>query len=196
MDEQQQPDVEIDDDDTVLMEGGPLDATARTMTLSGDSVSALVTQAEAPVVTSEQDLDALFGEDEDEEDLADDDLAVDDDHDHIVDPGVVLDHSFELPEGDQRVVMLQDAVKQLAGAEVKREQKRVRRKVTAATGGAGAIGFIPILLQLAGALNLSPEVASTAAAAAAALGALVAGWATPEREAPLAPEIAAQILAD
>jgi hypothetical protein len=61
----------------------------------------------------------------------------------------------------------------------------VRRKVTAATGGAGIVGLVPIVLQLAGALDVSPEVASTVAAVAAALGALAAGWATPERAAPL-----------
>ncbi len=70
----------------------------------------------------------------------------------------------------------------------------VRRKVTAATGGAGAIGFVPILLQLAGALDVSPEVASTLAAVAAALGALVAGWATPERQAALPPRPPSEIL--
>ena len=113
----------------------------------------------------------------------------------------MLDHGFEAAgtpvldaAADERVAKLQAAVKHLAGAEVNREQKRVRRKVTAATGGAGVIGFISILLQLVGALDLSPEVASTAAAAAAALGALGAGWATHERESPLHPELAAQIL--
>ena len=37
----------------------------------------------------------------------------------------------------------------------------MRRKVTAATGGAGLAAFIPIGLQLAGALNVTAEVAST-----------------------------------
>ena len=107
----------------------------------------------------------------------------------MVDPGVVLDHAFELPEaGDDRVTKLEGAVKDLAGDAVTREQKRVRRKVTAATGGAGAIGCLPILLQLSGALDMDPEVASTVAAAAAALGALVVGYLTPERATPITPE--------
>jgi hypothetical protein len=202
MSDEQQPGIEIDDDDdTVLVEGGPLDEAAQAVMVNGDVFDAVVTLVEAPVLESEHDLDALFGEDEDEEDLADDDLDLDDHEEAVVDAGAVLDHALETGEKPapsaaeaERVVRLEAAVKELAGAEVRREQKRVRRKVTAATGGAGAIGFVPILLQLVGALELSPEVASTAAAVAAALGALVAGWATPEREAPLPPQVAAEIL--
>ena len=173
--------IDIDDDDVVLAEGGPLDEAL----VVGDAV---VTQADPAALVSEQDLDALFGEDEDEEDLGDD-LDLDDDEDVVVDSGVVLDHAFELPEADDdRVTKLEGAVKDLAGDAVAREQKRVRRKVTAATGGAGAIGCLPILLQLSGALDMDPEVASTVAAAAAALGALVVGYLTPERATPITPE--------
>jgi hypothetical protein len=171
--------IEIDDDDVVLADGGPLDEAL----VIGDAV---VTQADPAALVSEQDLDALFGEDEDDEDLADD-LDLDDDEEVAIEPGVVLDHAFELPE-DDRVTKLEGAVKDLAGDAVKREQRRVRRKVTAATGGAGAIGCLPIILQLAGALDMDPEVASTVAAAAAALGALVVGYLTPERATPITPE--------
>ncbi|HET6548752.1 MAG TPA: hypothetical protein VFG79_09865 [Solirubrobacter sp.] len=150
---------EIDDDDAVLDEGGPLDAL-----MVGDAV---VTQAEVPVLGDEHDLDALFGEDEDEEDLGEDDLALDD-----------------LPAPDPRMATLESTVRQLAGAQAQREQRRVRRKVTAATGGAGVVGFIPILLQLVGGLDLDPELASAVVAGAAALGALVAGYMTPERVPP------------
>jgi hypothetical protein len=174
----------IDDDDAVLAEGGPLDDTSEPLLIGG----AVVTQVEPPVLDSEQDLDALFGEDEDEEDLGDDDLDLADEFDAAP---VVLDHAFELPEPPQqapeRVAQLETAVKTLAEQQAKQQNKRVRRKVTAATGGAGALGFIPILLQLAGAIDVSPEVASTVAAVAAALGALAAGWATPERAAPVSP---------
>ena len=90
------------------------------------------------------------------------------------------------------MAQLETAVKALAGQSADRESRRVRRKVTAATGGAGIVGLIPIVLQLAGALEVSPEVASTVAAVAAALGALAAGWATPERPKPISP---AEILA-
>jgi hypothetical protein len=172
---------QIDDDDAVLAEGGPLDDASEPLVIGG----AVVTQAVAPVLDAEQDLDALFGEDEDEEDLGEDDLDLGDEFEV---PPVALDHAFELEEQrPDRVAQLETAVKVLAGEHAKREQKRVRRKVTAATGGAGMVGFIPILLQLIGALDVSPEVASTVAAVAAALGALAAGWATPEREAPLSP---------
>ena len=169
------------DDDEVLAEGGPLDDTGQ---LIGGAV---VTQLEAPIVATEADLDALFGEDEDEEDLGDDDLDLEDE---FVAPPAALDHAFEVPaavQGTERVAQLETAVKALAGQSADRESRRVRRKVTAATGGAGLVGLIPIVLQLAGALEVSPEVASTVAAVAAALGALAAGWATPERPKPISP---------
>ncbi len=178
-------DTQIDDDE-VLAEGGPLDDTSQ---LIGGTV---VTQLEAPIVASEADLDALFGEDEDEEDLGDDDLDLGDEFEA---PPVALDHAFEVPAAVQepeRVAQLETAVKALAGQQADRESGRVRRKVTAATGGAGIVGLIPIVLQLAGALDVSPEVASTVAAVAAALGALAAGWATPERPTPIS---AGEILA-
>jgi hypothetical protein len=171
---------QIDEDDAVLAEGGPLDDTSEPLLIGG----AVVTQAEAPVLDSEQDLDALFGEDEDEEDLGEDDLDLD-----LEDAApAALDHAFEVPEPQpERVAQLETAVKTLAEQQAKHENKRVRRKVTAATGGAGVVGFLPIVLQLAGAIDVSPEVASTVAAVAAALGALAAGWATPERAAPVSP---------
>jgi hypothetical protein len=170
-------DFQIDDDDAVLAEGGPLDDTSEPLLIGG----AVVTQVEAPVLDSEQDLDAFFGEDEDEEDLGDDDLDLE-----FEAAPIALDHAFEVQE-PERVAQLETAVKTLAAQQAKHESKRVRRKVTAATGGAGAVGFLPILLQLAGAIDVSPEVASTVAAVAAALGALAAGWATPERAAPASP---------
>ena len=64
----------------------------------------------------------------------------------------------------------------LAAQQAANEQQRVRRKVTAATGGAGLASLIPIALQLTGALNVTAEVASTVAAVAAAVGALLAGY--------------------
>jgi hypothetical protein len=167
---------QIDDDDAVLAEGGPLDDTTAPLLIG----AALVTQVEAPVLASEEDLDALFGEDEAEEDLGEDDLDLELDA-----PPVALDH---LPEPQpERVAQLETAVKTLAEQQAKHEGKRVRRKVTAATGGAGIVGLIPIVLQLAGAFDVSPEVASTVATVAAALGALAAGWATPERAASVSP---------
>ena len=56
-----------------------------------------------------------------------------------------------------------------------------KRKVVASTTGAGAAGFIPLLLQLVDALKLSPQVAATVTTVVAALGALVAGYLTPDR---------------
>jgi len=65
--------------------------------------------------------------------------------------------------------------------------------VVAGTTGAGAVGFIPILLELVGAISLDPEIAATVATLAAALGSLVAGYLTPERTPPL-PDAEAQSL--
>jgi len=128
---------------------------------------ALVTQIEPPVLIA--GLDASYGEDEDVEDLHDDDLDLD--------AGVA----------DARVTQLETAVTRLAAQQTAREQKRVRRKVTAATGGAGLASLTPVALQLMGALNVTAEVASTVAAVAAAVGALLAGYLTPERQAPASP---------
>jgi hypothetical protein len=180
--------LEIDDDDDVLLEGGPLDEGAEAIVVA----DALVTQIEAPALVTEQELVMFFGEDEVAEDLDEDDLELED-YDLV--EHVPLDHAFEVEGADDpRMAKLETAVQELAGAEVKRERQRVRRKVTAATGGAGVIGIVPVILQFAGAFELSAEAASAIAAAAAALGALVAGYMTPEREAPLPANVAAEIL--
>jgi hypothetical protein len=86
------------------------------------------------------------------------------------------------PEFEARLAKLEAAARALAAAELTRDQKKVRRKVSAATTGAGAIGAVPILLQLAGAFDLDPEIVATISTAAAAIGAFVAGWITPERK--------------
>jgi hypothetical protein len=127
---------------------------------------AVVTQAEPLAFVA--DLDAAYGEDEEIEPLDDLDLESE-------------------PAGDARTEQLEAAVAKLAAQQVAHEQRRVRRKVTAATGGAALTSFIPIALQLMGALNVTAEVASTVAAAAGALGALLAGYLTPERQAPATP---------
>jgi len=123
------------------------------------------------VATQEPAFVADLGYDEDE---AIDDLQLDD-----------LDLEDHRP--DPRVGQLEAAVQKLAAQQVEQERKRVRRKVKAATGGASLAGFIPIGLQLMDALNVTAEVASTIAAAAGALGALLAGYLTPERETPVSP---------
>jgi hypothetical protein len=123
------------------------------------------------VATQEPAFVADLGYDEDE---AIDDLQLDD-----------LD--LEDHRADPRVGQLEAAVQRLAAQQVASEQQRVRRKVKASTAGASLAGFIPIGLQLLDALNMTAEVASTVAAAAGALGALLAGYLTPERQAPASP---------
>jgi len=132
---------------------------------------AVVTQAAPDAFVA--DLDTAHGEDEEIEPL--DDLDLD------------SEPAPAAPADDARVAQLEAAVSKLAAQQVATEQQRVRRKVTAATGGAALTSFIPIALQLMGALNVTAEVASTVAAAAGALGALLAGYLTPERQAPATP---------
>jgi hypothetical protein len=137
---------------------------------------AIITQAqpeEVPTTLPESELDALFGEDEDTEALGDDDLD--------------LGGEQDVQAAPARVDQLEAAVHRLAAQQVAHEQQRLRRKVTAATAGAGLTSFIPIGLQLMGALNVTAEVASAVAAAAGTLGALLAGYLTPERQAPASP---------
>jgi hypothetical protein len=82
---------------------------------------------------------------------------------------------------DERIKRLEEAAQALADAELKRDGRRVRRKVSAASLGALVAAAIPVVLQLVGALNLSPELTSTISAGAALVGAFAAGWTTPER---------------
>jgi hypothetical protein len=98
------------------------------------------------------------------------------------------------PDVEARLARLEAAARALAAAEVKRDSKRVRRKVSAATTGAGAIGAVPLLLQLAGAFDLDPVIVATASTVAAAIGAFVAGWITPERKPALPPSVAHETL--
>ena len=92
----------------------------------------------------------------------------------------------ELQQLEARLEHLERVQREVVRTAREREAARVRRKVVASTTGAGAAGFIPILLQLVDALHLSPELAATVSAAVAAIGALVAGYLTPER-APVLP---------
>ena len=87
----------------------------------------------------------------------------------------------EYEEFEARLERLEAIQHQVVLAARAHEAARVKRKVVASTTGAGAAGFIPLLLQLVDALKLSPQVAATVTTAVAALGALVAGYLTPDR---------------
>jgi hypothetical protein len=87
----------------------------------------------------------------------------------------------EWEDVEARLARLEAIQHQVVTAAREHDAARLRRKVAASTTGAGAAGFIPLLLQLVNALSLSPEVAATVTSAAAALGALVAGYLTPDR---------------
>jgi hypothetical protein len=95
---------------------------------------------------------------------------------------------------EERLARLEQTARVLAEQEEAREQKRVHRKVKASTTGAAGAAFVPILLQLVGALDLPPNLAATVTAGASALGALLAGYLTPEREQPVTATPAAQDL--
>ncbi len=143
-------------------------------------------------------------DEEDDADDDDDDEAAFDDIDGLGDPafdaligiagqaGALM--SAPSSETDERLRRLEAAARELAAAEVTRESRKVRRKVTASTTGAGAAGFIPILLQMTDVYSLKPEVAMAVAAGASLLGAFAAGWLTPERQPPLPNSIAQQLL--
>jgi hypothetical protein len=94
-----------------------------------------------------------------------------------------------------RIQRLEEAAQALADAELTRDGRRVKRKVKAATGGAGIAALIPFVLQIAGAYNLSPELVSGITAAVALVGAFAAGWTTPERK-PSLPSSTVQSLLD
>jgi hypothetical protein len=98
-----------------------------------------------------------------------------------VDGGAPAPAPAPAPASDDRIARLEEAAKALAEAALKRDRGRVRRKVSAASIGAFVAAAIPVVLQLAGALDLSPELTSTISAAAALIGAFAAGWTTPER---------------
>jgi hypothetical protein len=95
----------------------------------------------------------------------------------------------EWEDVEARLARLEAVQHQVVTAAREHEAARVRRKVIASTTGAGAAGFIPLLLQLVNALSLSPEVAATVTSGVAALGALVAGYLTPDRAPVLPPEV-------
>jgi uncharacterized membrane protein len=116
--------------------------------------------------------------------VADLDQPEDDEIEDLIIPDLDLPEPAAQPA---RLEQLEAAVAKLAAQQVAHEQSRVRRKVTAATGGASLAAFIPIGLQLLDALNMTAEIASTVAAAAGALGAFLAGYVTPEREQPASP---------
>jgi hypothetical protein len=122
----------------------------------------------------------------------DDDLALDGNitPDIAAPPGPVSDAELVA-----RVQRLEEAAQALADAELTRDGRRVKRKVKAATGGAGIAALIPFVLQIAGAYNLSPELVSGITAAVALVGAFAAGWTTPERK-PSLPSSAVQSLLD
>jgi hypothetical protein len=140
--------------------------------------------------TSEWTATALDGYEDDEADEDDEDRF-----ENLIElagqAGAVL--SAPPSETDERLRRLEAAAAELAAAEVNREGRRVRRKVTAAPTGAGAAGFIPILLQLVDAYSLDPTIGMAVAAIASLAGAFAGGWLTPERTPPL-PQAAAHDL--
>jgi hypothetical protein len=119
------------------------------------------------------------------EDVDDDDLFDDDDDTAIIMGGIATVGAETASPLETRVAELEAAARTLAKAEVVRENRKVKRKVSAATTGAGAVGLMPVLLQLVGAIDLNPELAATASAVASLVGAFAAGWLTPERTPPL-----------
>jgi hypothetical protein len=111
--------------------------------------------------------------------------------------GQTLDFVDDEPVDDgtaARLTKLEAAARELAAAEMTREARKLRRKVAAATTGAGASGFIPLALQLLGVYDLDPAIAASLSTVASLIGAFAAGWATPERTPPLPADSAHSLL--
>jgi len=101
---------------------------------------------------------------------------------------------IEFPDDQgRRIARLEQFAIALVDAEATREDGRVKRKVKASATGAATVGAIPVLLQLVGALDLSPELAATATAAAATIASFLTGYATPEREPVLDPVVVHEV---
>ena len=127
-----------------------------------------------------------------DDDFIDDDDEDEDDFAFEPGPGVEIAATAD-PEAAARLDRLEAAARELAAAEVTREGRKVKRKVTAATTGAGVAGFIPILLEMTDAYSLDPTVGMAVAAIASLIGAFAGGWFTPERT-PALPNATAQDL--
>jgi hypothetical protein len=99
------------------------------------------------------------------------------------------------PADDQerRLARLEDLASALISAENTRESGKVKRKVSAGATGAAAAGVIPVILQLAGVIDLDPELAATLTAGVAALASFVSGYLTPERQPALDPVVAHKV---
>ena len=145
---------------------------------------------------------------EDDDDLSEDllDPIEDDDADPFVPDMSVPEEEFdfddfddddELPAvapDDDRIAKLEAATHDLAAADVDRHERRVRRKVSAATTGAGASGLIPVLLSLLGVYDLDPALTAALSSGASLIGAFAVGYLTPERRPSLDPAAAQRIL--
>lgn len=140
----------------------------------GDPVAAIVPDGFAP---AGYDLDEDDDEDDEGDEIGDGWAAA----------GVPVAVSGAV---EQRQEDVDRAIAALAATHVKQERSRVRRKVQAATASAGAGGAIPLVLQLAGALNVSPEIAATLSTVVGLLAALIGGYFTPERQPALPDDVA------
>ncbi|MEA2279721.1 MAG: hypothetical protein QOK21_328 [Solirubrobacteraceae bacterium] len=193
-------DEETADDDLDVVAGEDEDLDDESFDLDDGAVAlddhVVVQQLEPPpVAADEDDLDA--DRDFDAPDADAGTVTADDGAQLLEELGAMSSAALAPVAGsepDARLARVEAAARALAQAERERDSKKVRRKVKASTTGAGAIGAIPILLQLTGALHLRPELAAAVSTAAAILGSLAAGWATPERRPPAAVETAEALL--
>jgi hypothetical protein len=154
-----------------------------------------IANGEAPLEEEDDELLEAGEPDLDEPEPPPDDAAIDELFDDIGADDVGEQPrlaAFEPPPDDalaDRLARLEQATQALVTAQADRDGRRVHRKVSAASIGAFVAAAIPVLLDLVGALNLSPEMTSTISAGAALVGAFAAGWATPERRPTLPPEV-------
>jgi hypothetical protein len=187
-----------DEDEAAIDEA--LDALTATATVEDEADDDVIVDDEVG-----QDDDDEFDEDDEPEleeegeapELAPHEVTVHlsepDDFDDTLEPEIPV-AAVPVTVNEQRLEQLEQVAQALTAAAVKKDEGRVRRKVSASATGAALVGAIPVILQLVGALNLSPELAATVSAAAATIAAFLTGYVTPERAPAVQPELASQVL--
>jgi hypothetical protein len=185
-----------DEDEAAIDEA--LDALTATATVQDEADDDVIVDDEVG-----QDDDDEFDEDDEPEleeeapELAPHEVTVHvsepDDFDDTLEPEIPV-AAVPATVDEQRLEQLEHVAQVLTAAAVKKDEGRVRRKVSASATGAALVGAIPVILQLVGALNLSPELAATVSAAAATIASFLSGYVTPERAPTVQPELASQVL--
>ena len=189
MPEDQQPQPENPVENATITQAGAFDSL-----LDEDTTETLLDDSAATDFDPDDVPETLFFDDS-SSDFIDVDVDDDDDDASLLPAAVAAPAAAPPDDIAARLAKLEAAASDLANAEIEREARRVKRKVTAATTGAGASGFVPLLLQMLGVYDLDPVVTGMLSTVASLVGAFAAGWITPERTPPLPTESAHSLIA-